>query len=235
VTTHSALGEIHSSRLGRLARARATAASLTESASPTTPETIDHCEMCAGAIPAEHRHLVDIEERRLKCVCRACSLLFSEQASVNRRYRLVGDTARGELTDFELDDAVWDALGIPVDLAFFYVDSGAGRVTAMYPSALGATMSQLPLEAWDGLAERNPVLRSLTPDTEALLANRTRGRRDYWVVPIDRCYALVGLMRAQWKGINGGDDVWRAIDGFLERLRREAPSRGTHEQRRNTR
>lgn len=222
MTTHSALGSIHSSRLGRLARAPKDVSTPATSSSPRTHEVVDRCEMCAGAIPAEHRHLVDVEEQRLKCVCRACSLLFSEQASVNHRYCLVGDTVRGELTDFELDDALWDSLGIPVGLAFFYFDSGAGRVTAMYPSALGATTSQLPLDEWGKLAEQNPVLRSLTADTEALLVNRTRGRRDHWIVPIDRCYALVGLIRAQWKGINGGEDVWREIDGFLERLRRES-------------
>jgi uncharacterized protein DUF5947 len=220
--TPSTPGSVHSSRLGRLARAPATVALPVAGASPATHAAVDRCEMCAGMISAEHRHLVDVEERRLECVCRACSLLFSEQASVHHRYRLVGETVRGEVTDFQLDDALWDSLGIPVGLAFFYFDSGAGRVTAMYPSALGATVSQLPLDAWDGLVERNPVLRSLAPDTEALLVNRTRGRRDYWVVPIDRCYALVGLIRAQWKGIGGGDDVWREIDAFLMTLRQVA-------------
>ncbi|HTK51231.1 MAG TPA: DUF5947 family protein [Gemmatimonadaceae bacterium] len=212
----------HAPALVTLARAPARNAHVTRAPAVVKHEAADRCEMCAGEIADDHRHLVDIEERRLKCVCRPCSLLFSEQALVNRRYRLVGDTVRGELTDFELDDAVWDALGIPVGLTFFYFDSGAGRVVAMYPSALGATMSQLPLDAWNGLTDRNPVLRSLTPDTEALLANRTRGKRDYWLVPIDRCYALVGLIRAQWKGIAGGDDVWHEIDGFLETLRHEA-------------
>jgi len=53
----------------------------------------------------------------------------------------------------------------------------------------------LGLEAWSELAASNPVLNDLQPDVEALLVNRTRGAREYYRLPIDRCFSLAGLIR----------------------------------------
>ena len=60
---------------------------------------------------------------------------------------------------------------------------------------MGATESLLELDAWRELEAANPVLATLEPDVEALLVNRARGARRHWIVPIDDCYALVGLIR----------------------------------------
>jgi hypothetical protein len=54
---------------------------------------------------------------------------------------------------------------------------------------------------------------------EALLVNRTREAREYYVAPIDRCYRLAGLVRRHWSGFSGGDEVWQQIDGFFEEMR----------------
>ena len=43
-----------------------------------------------------------------------------------------------------------------------------------------------------------------------------RGARRQWIVPIDVCYALVGLIRTHWRGFTGGADVWRELDTFFE-------------------
>jgi hypothetical protein len=102
-------------------------------------------------------------------------------------------------------------------MAFFFHSSAAGRVVAFYPSPVGATESLLNVDAWD-----DRVLTELEPDVEALLVNRTRGRRECWIVPVDRCYELVGLVRTHWKGFGGGAEVWEALDGFFDRLRKEA-------------
>jgi hypothetical protein len=37
-------------------------------------------------------------------------------------------------------------------------------------------------------------------------------------VPIDVCYALVGLVRRDWVGLGGGKEVWRAIEAFFADL-----------------
>ena len=67
--------------------------------------------------------------------------------------------------------------------------------------------------------EENPVLRELEPDVEALLVNRVRGANDYYLAPIDECFKLVGLIRAGWRGLSGGTEVWQAIEGFFAELK----------------
>jgi Family of unknown function (DUF5947) len=53
---------------------------------------------------------------------------------------------------------------------------------------------------------------------EALLVNRVGDKRMYFIAPIDKCYELVGTIRAHWKGLSGGEEVWREIDGFFAQL-----------------
>jgi hypothetical protein len=90
---------------------------------------------------------------------------------------------------------------------------------------MGPTESMLALDAWEGLVALNPVLGTLQPDVEALLVNRARGARQHFVVPIDECYALVGLIRTHWKGLTGGKEVWEQIARFFEALdRRSRPA-----------
>jgi hypothetical protein len=97
--------------------------------------------------------------------------------------------------------------------------SATNNPVAFYPSPAGATESLLGLEAWAQLVADNPVLAELEPDVEALLVNRTKGYCEYYRVPIDRCYLLVGLIRTHWRGLSGGSEAWDAIDGFFARLR----------------
>jgi hypothetical protein len=200
-------GTIGGSRLGRLARGAAAESAAVQ----------ERCDLCSVPIPAEHRHLLDLATRELRCTCRACSLLFDREAAGRDHLKLVPDR-RLRLDDFALDDALWDQLHIPVDIAFFYEDSGAGRVVAFYPSPIGATESLLELRAWTDLAARNPVLGELVPDVEALLVNRARGARDHWLVPIDECFSLVGLIRTSWRGLTGGREVWDRLARFFEQL-----------------
>jgi hypothetical protein len=132
------------------------------------------------------------------------------------------------LEDFRLSDAEWDALGIPIGLAFFFYSTVEGRIVAFYPGPAGSTESLLDLTAWSGLVANNPVLAELEPDVEALLVNRVNGARDYYAVPIDRCYGLVGLIRGRWHGVSGGREAWAAIDGFFDELRGQRFVAGAH-------
>jgi Family of unknown function (DUF5947) len=181
----------------------------------------EQCDLCGESIPPQHRHLIDVQDRRLLCACRACSILFDHRGAGGGHFRLLPDRSR-YVEGFELDDMLWQNLRIPVDLAFFFHSSAAGRVVAFYPAPIGATESLLELDAWEELVAANPVLEQLEPDVEALLVDRTRGARDHWLVPIDRCYELVGVIRTRWKGFGGGPDVWEEISRFFDGLRREA-------------
>lgn len=199
-------------------------AALAERAATAREAALERCELCGEPVAPEHRHLLDLERRDLMCACRACVILFATPAAGAGHYRLVPDR-RVRLPDLALDDAMWEELRLPVDIAFFFADSRQNRVVAFYPSPMGPTESLLRLEAWEALAAANPILDGMEPDVEALLVNRARGARQHWLVPIEDCYALVGLIRTRWRGLTGGAEVWRELAGFLEDLDQRAKER----------
>jgi hypothetical protein len=191
-------------------------------ARPRTPE--ERCELCGTALTVEHEHLVEPASRQLFCCCPPCAILFSARESL--RFRRVPRSVEA-LHDFRLSDAQWEGLHLPISLAFFYRSTPAGRVLVFYPSPAGATESLLPLETWREIEAENPVLRDLEPDVEALLVNRIGAVPEHFRVPIDECYRLDGLLRAGWRGLSGGTEVWGEIDRFFDRLRdRAAPEGG---------
>jgi hypothetical protein len=186
----------------------------------TSSSDAEFCELCSGAIGQGHQHLLELGKRNIICACDACALLFSSQAVP--RYRRIPRDVR-MLRDFVLDDQQWNSLLIPINLAYFFHNSSAGRVLAYYPSPAGATESLLDLEYWEAIAETNPVLKRMEPDVEALLANRIGTPFEYYIAPIDQCYRLVGLIRKSWRGLSGGAEVWKEIDTFFATLRRASP------------
>jgi Family of unknown function (DUF5947) len=179
----------------------------------------ERCEMCSIELPRVHEHLVDISNRQMTCACQACAILFSGKA--NPRYRRVPRRIR-YLSEFQLTDAQWESLLIPIGMAFFFNSSAAGKVIALYPSPAGATESLLDFESWDEIRRSNPVLDEMEPDTEALLVNRVRGSSEYYLLPIDECYKLVGLIRTNWHGLSGGTQMWEAIGNFFTELKEKA-------------
>jgi hypothetical protein len=126
------------------------------------------------------------------------------------------------LEGFELPDDVWSEFRIPIGLAFFMYSSVTECVVAMYPSPAGATESELHFESWNRLTALNPTLGRLEPDGEALIVNRMADPPAYAIAPIDRCYMLVGLIKANWEGKSGGAEVDRAVGRFFEELRAQA-------------
>ena len=178
----------------------------------------EHCDLCGEPIPPEHRHLLEVSTREIMCACRPCSILFDSEAASEGRYRLIPDRHLF-LEDFEMSDAQWESLRIPVDMAFFFHSTPAERVVAFYPSPMGPTESLLKLSSWQELEESNPVLKALERDVEALLVNRVRGAREHYLVPLDECYSLVGLIRTNWRGLSGGREVWEEIGRFFGELR----------------
>jgi hypothetical protein len=201
------------SRLARLAQG----APVRAPAPGPPPVAVEQCDLCAAPVPPGHRHLVDLDDRRLLCACRGCALLFDSKAAGGGHLRLL-PTRRRRLDGFVLDPAGWDRLRIPVDMAFFFRSTPAARVLAFYPSPAGPTESLLELEAWTELEAANPALGEMEPDVEALLVNRAGERREHWIVPIDDCYELVGVIRTRWRGFGGGEEVWAGIDAFFDDL-----------------
>jgi hypothetical protein len=50
---------------------------------------------------------------------------------------------------------------------------------------------------------------------------------EYFVLPIDECYKLVGLIRVHWRGLSGGTEVWQEIGHFFDGLKQRATAAGT--------
>jgi hypothetical protein len=176
---------------------------------------VEVCEMCALSLPPIHRHLLELEKRRVTCACEACAILFD--GNVRQRYRRIPRDIQ-RLVDFAMDDHEWESLLIPINLAFFVHSSVAKRMVAQYPSPVGPMESSLDLEYWNVIVERNPVLRKFEPDVQALLVNRTASPPRYYRAPIDQCFRLVGILRKHWHGLSGGIEVWSEIDKFFREL-----------------
>jgi hypothetical protein len=210
----------------------------------TVGKPVEKCELCSLRLPAEHQHLVDRRTRRLICCCEPCGLLFSGGQSA--MYRRVPRTIRS-LPGFRLSDAQWENLQIPINLAFFYraedsprppavghhgpmvgrMGEGQGaraadRMIAVYPSPAGLVESLLGLDAWQEIVDDNPLLSSLQAEVEALLVNRLWGEHLHYLVPIDECYRLSGLIRLHWRGLSGGSEVWEEVRRYFDRLKEKS-------------
>ena len=179
----------------------------------------ERCELCSTELAPDHQHLVEPSSRQLICACDACAILFSNHR--NSKYKKVPKHIQF-LSDFRMTDAQWESLMIPINMAFFYQSTSVGRVIALYPSPAGATESLRTLESWEELVQNNPILKEIEPDVEALLVNRVNNAREYYRVPIDECYRLVGLIRTNWRGLSGGSEVWGEIGQFFVRLKEKS-------------
>lgn len=190
----------------------------------SSAEPLERCELCGAGLAHEHPHLVELATRSIVCACDACALLFDNAAVA--KYKRVSRRAL-HLVDFEMTDAQWDGLLIPINMAFFFRSSLENRVIALYPSPAGAVESLLSMEAWREMEQSHAALLQLKPDIEALLVNRVGhahglAKPEYYIVPIDDCYRLVGVIRMHWKGLSGGTEVWTEIGRFFSELRSRA-------------
>jgi Family of unknown function (DUF5947) len=179
----------------------------------------ERCDLCHTTVPEDHRHMLHLVERRIVCTCEACWALYSG----NAEYRPTGSRTLF-LDDFQCDAELWGTFQIPIGLAFFMRSTVTGGVVAFYPSPAGATESELSLDAWEALVARNPTLEGLDSDAEALVVNRISVPAQYAILPIDACYALVGLVKSRWEGISGGGAIEQAVPEFFAALRARAPA-----------
>jgi hypothetical protein len=184
----------------------------------------ERCDLCAEPLPPHdaHRHVLQPATGTVSCACRACAVLFDHDAGSAGGYRLL-PRERRRLSDCGIDDAVWMGLGIPVNLAFFTRSAEPGEVIAAYPSPLGALRATVPRDSWQEVEACHPDLPGGVTDVQALLVNRARGASEHWLIPLDDCYRLVAVVRAHWKGLDGGPEVWQRVEDFFNALTEPTP------------
>jgi hypothetical protein len=126
-------------------------------------QPVERCELCAAPIPQDHAHVLELASGDLLCACLACA--YSAGERLDGRYRRVPSRVEA-LTYFRISDAEWHALGLPIDMAWLFYSTQAGRPIALYPGPMGATQSLLGLDAWATIVSRNPSLGEFEPDVE---------------------------------------------------------------------
>ena len=181
----------------------------------------ERCDFCAVPVGEKHSHLIDLRARRIMCGCRPCTLTFEPQGAAGGRYKVIPDRYK-KIEDLSLGDDAWDALQIPIGLAFFFYNSIDKKLGAFYPGPAGATESELPLGEWQALIGDHPLLSTLAADVEAILIRRRGAKTDVYLVPVDAAYELVGLIRTGWRGFDGGAEVKAKIDAYFERIEQRA-------------
>ena len=87
---------------------------------PEAPEPLEaNCDLCGTSMPEDHRHLLQLDERSIVCVCESCWALRSGDAEyVPTGSRVVW------LEDLDLPDDLWARFQIPIGLAFFLRTAG---------------------------------------------------------------------------------------------------------------
>lgn len=184
---------------------------------PEQVEQPENCAFCNAGLYADHRHLVDMTSMKFICTCEMCIILKvgagKYKTLPNRFFNLTG---------MKMPDDLWSDFRIPVNMAFFVLKAGEEGAVAYYPAPTGATESKLKMEPWQKLTELNPRLQTMTLDLEALLVNRLGDENQYFIVPIDNCYRLIGMIRKAWKGIFGGSEVNNIINKFFAELKEKS-------------
>ncbi len=190
------------------------------------PPPGERCDYCSTSLTPEHSHLIELAARRILCACRPCYIVFEPEGAALGKYRAIPTSYR-EITEFAIDDPKWDALQVPIGLAFFFYNSIEKRMVAFYPSPAGATESLLPLDTWDEITAQYPDLASIKPDVEAILIQRNKEVSRSFIVPIDSAYELVGLIRTSWKGFDGGQEAHEKIADYFWKVRERSHGKVT--------
>lgn len=191
-------------------------------AAPGAAAPPPRCELCAGPLAGDHVHVVEIGARGLLCACRACGILFARDDSA-ARYRTVPDRVLADRA-VPLDARRWSELGVPVGLAFCVRDGASGQVRIHYPGPAGVVDAALDPAVWDAIAGATRLAGELADDVEALLVDAGRGQAASrcYLIPISLAFALVGRLRATWRGFTGGDAAHQELADFFAELERRA-------------
>ncbi len=118
---------------------------------------VEHCDLCDGEVPADHRHLLQLAERQILCACESCFALRSGDPELRPTGHRIVPLAR--LSACRTSSG--PRFRIPIGLAFLFGARSRASSPPSIPSPAGATESELDLEAWEELVAANPILETL--------------------------------------------------------------------------
>jgi hypothetical protein len=184
----------------------------------------ERCELCGTPVAARHCHVVDTGRRGLLCACRACFLLFTrcpagEAPARETRYRAVPERYLWDPRSL-IAPLDWRGLGIVARFAFF-VHCGT-RVTAFQPGPAGVAEAPLPPGLWAELAAAHPLLATAEPDVEGIVFRGRGWGTDCFLVPVDACYRLAGVVRRYWTGCDGGPELHERVGELFAEIEQRA-------------
>ena len=184
----------------------------------TTRSTAQQCEMCAAPLAGVQRHLLDLAHHTFLSICTACAQAFGPRGVNAGLYRLI-PTRHLALLDFQATDDLWTG---PVKGICLLRNSETGSVLAVYLDSPGVRESVFDRDRWQTLRTANPLLESLEPDVETLLLQRIGPAPSAYIVPIDTCVRLIGLLEDHRRKQVGKQEIWRAVGAFFVDLQASA-------------
>ena len=177
--------------------------------------------------------------RRASCMCACRAVLDPVRPRARPAAATTGSCPTGGCgsTASSSTTSRWEELRIPVDMAFFF-HSSAGRARGgVLPEPDGrdrvAARARRVGRSW-----RRPTRcsASWSPTSRRCSSTARAARAQHWLVPIDECYALVGLIRTRWRGLHRrharcGRRSAAFFDGLDQRARSRRPQRTTRTSR----
>ena len=163
------------------------------------------CELCGAGLPSDHRHLIQLDERRLLCACETCWSV--PPASRRPPGRSLGPQW---LRDFDLPDAPWASFGILIGLAFFTRTGDPERLLLFLPESRSRGCPDGAPHSTKSSCQR---VRAMNPGARAPRAGlRSSDRQPHGRAPSPRpshgsttAHRLVGMIKTSWgKGSRGG-------------------------------
>ena len=131
-----------------------------------------------------------------------CSTLFDRDAARGEHFSLVG-AACSPRRSRDRARRPGRSCG-PGRITFFFRNSAEQRVVAYYPGPMGPT-SPSSVSRPGKAPGRQPGAGDMARRRRvACLVNRARPPARQWLVGVDECYRLTGLIRMRWKGLGGG-------------------------------
>lgn len=173
------------------------------------------CAFCGMAVESAHPHRLDPEGWQVICACNACDRDRADEP----RLRRVGHRVE-KIEDPRVGERMLMVVDVPVGLAFFTRTRRAANV--FYPAPTGTAEARIDVETWAALEAELPEVARLEPEVEAIVVSLSPRRT--FVVPIDECFRLAGMLRSAWVGWSGGAEARSAIEDFFATLETRANS-----------